>query len=197
MTDDAENEDKPRTLPSPYKRRRAAGELELGERHKQLAELMTFGLDRLNSTLPNRLIGQPLSLDDAAAVLGLRRRNARQILASPGWQKIYAALLADVRTGAKARALREIIDLVGRVGEGKAADAKVRLDAAKTVLGEEAKGVSVNVQVNNQTNLAEAIRPGYVLDLSAMYGRREDPPTPDAEPPAGNAEPVVTDGEPE
>jgi hypothetical protein len=189
MTDDAENEDKPRTLPSPYKRRRAAGELELGERHKQLAELMTFGLEGLDNKVPDKPIGQPLSLDDAAAVLGLRRRNARQILASPGWQKIYAQLLADVRTGAKARALREIIDLVGRVGEDKAADAKVRLDAAKTVLGEDAKGVSVNVQVTNQTNVANAIRPGYVLDLGAMYGRRDDPPTIDVEPPRTDDEP--------
>src|SRR5271166_5272797 len=118
MTDNAENEDKPRTLPSEYKRRREAGDVELGARHKQLAEDM-------DSRFPDKPIGQPLCLDEAAAVLGLRRRNARQILASPGRQKIYAQLLADMRTGAKARALREIIDLVGRVGEDKAVDAKV------------------------------------------------------------------------
>jgi hypothetical protein len=190
MTDEADNEDKPRTLASPYKRRRAVGEVELGERHKQLAELMTFGLEGLASRLPDKPIGQPLSVDEAAAVLGLRRRNARQILASPGWQKIYAELLADVRTGAKARALREIIDLVGRVGEGKAADAKVRLEAAKTVLGEDAKGVSVNVQVNNQTNNMTAIRPGYVLDLSALHSKRDRPPGVE-----GDAEPNATDDE--
>ena len=57
------------------------------------------------------------------------------------------------------------------------------------VLGEEAKGVSVNAQVNNQTSSMSAIRPGYVLDLSALHRKRE-PRTPDAEPPA-------TDGEPE
>jgi hypothetical protein len=191
MTNDAESGDKPRTLPSEYKRRREAGDVALGERHKQLAELMTFGLEELDNKFPDKPIGQPLSLDDAATVLGLRRRNARQILASPGWQKIYAQLLADVRTGAKARALREIIDLVGRVGEDKAADAKLRLDAAKTVLGDDAKGISVNVQVNNQTNIANAIRPGYVLDLGAMYGRRhdDDPPAIDALPPGPDDKP--------
>ena len=89
MTDDAANEDKLRTLPSEYKRRREAGDVELGERHKQLAELMTFGLEDIDNRFPDKPIGQPLCLDDAAAVLGLRRRNARQILASPGWQKIY------------------------------------------------------------------------------------------------------------
>jgi hypothetical protein len=124
--------------------------------------------------------------------LGLRRRNARQILASPGWQKIYAELLADMRSGAKAKALREIIDPVGREGEDKAADAKLRLDAAKTVLGEEAKGVSVNVQVNNQTNAAQTIRPGYVLDLSALKVK-PTPRLPDAEPRALDAEHGATD----
>jgi hypothetical protein len=34
-----------------------------------------------------------------------------------------------------------------------------------------------------------AIRPGYVLDLSAMYGRRDDPPTIDAQPPRTDDEP--------
>jgi hypothetical protein len=43
--------------------------------------------------------------------------------------------------------------------------------------------------VNNQTSSMSAIRPGYVLDLSALHRKRE-PRTPDAEPPA-------TDGEPE
>jgi hypothetical protein len=105
-------------------------------------------------------------------------------------QKIYAELLADVRTGAKARALCEIINLVGRVGEDKAADAKVRLEAAKTVLGEDAKGVSVNVQVNNQTNNMTAIRPGYVLDLSALHSKRDRPPGVE-----GDAEPNATDDE--
>jgi hypothetical protein len=42
-----------------------------------------------------------------------------------------------------------------------------------------AKGVSVNVQANNQTNLAQTIRPGYVLDLSAL---KDKPRTPDADP---------------
>jgi hypothetical protein len=61
---------------------------------------------------------------------------------------------------------------------------------------DEGKGVSVNVQVNNETNLAQTIRPGYVLGLSALYGRRDDPPTPDAYPPTLDAEPCETDGSP-
>jgi hypothetical protein len=64
----------------------------------------------------------------------------------------------------------------------------VRIKAAMALL-DEGKGVSVNVQVNNQTNLAQTIRPGSVLGLSALYGRRDDPPTIGAQPPRTDDEP--------
>ena len=53
-------------------------------------------------------------------------------------------------------------------------------------------GVSVNVQVNNQTNNLSAIRPGDVLDLLAL---KDKPQTPDADPLTIDAEPCETDWE--
>jgi hypothetical protein len=98
--------------------------------------------------------------------------------------------------------VHNMIKIANDPGEGTAADRNVQLKASLAVLGEEAKGVSVNVQVNNQTNLAQTIRPGYVLDLGAMYGRRHDddgPPTIECkrEPRTPDAEPVETDGDSE
>jgi hypothetical protein len=63
-----------------------------------------------------------------------------------------------------------------REGDGTAADKAVRIKAAMALL-DEGKGVSVNVQVNNQTKNTTAIRPDYVLDLSARYRQRGDAPT--------------------
>ena len=56
MIDEDEDETKERsTLPSPYKQRRAAGEVALTERHGRLAELMVFGLDAPDDRLPESL----------------------------------------------------------------------------------------------------------------------------------------------
>jgi hypothetical protein len=79
-----------------------------------------------------------------------------------------------------------------REGDGTVADKAVRIKAAMALL-DEGKGVSVNVQVNNQTKNTTAIRPDYVLDLSAMYGQRGDAPTPRTL----EVEPGETDREPE
>jgi hypothetical protein len=157
--------DKPKHEMTAYKQRRAAGDVAFGERHKRLAELMMFGLDGPSLRLPGVNPGRPLSLEEAARALGVKLRNARQIFRTPGFQALYAELRNEVRTGATARALRKVIELVDWQGEGRAADAKICLEAAKTILGEPEQGVSVNVQVNNQ--LGVAFRPGYVICLPA------------------------------
>jgi hypothetical protein len=177
MTDEDEGDSKERrTLPSSYKRRRAAGEVALTERHGRLAELMVFGLDAPDDRLPEVPAGQPLSLEDAATALGLRRRNARQIFETPAFRKMLTAKIADLRVGAYPRMIRNMIDIANDPGEGTAADRRVRLKASQAVLGEQAKDGGVTVNVGVRTNVAADIRPGYLLDLSAMYGRRADPP---------------------
>jgi hypothetical protein len=116
--------------------------------------------------------GLPLSLE---AVLGLIYQAAKCASDLRGTRLQEAAHCRDRRSSCRlARMVHTMIKIADEPGDGTAADRTVRLKAALAVLGEEAKGVSVNVQVNNQTNLAQTIRPGYVLDLGAMYGRRHD-----------------------
>jgi hypothetical protein len=173
MTDeDVDEIREPRNLPSPYKQRRAAGEIALTERHGRLAELMVFGLDTPDDRLPEVAVGQPLSLEDAATALGQRRRNARQIFETPVFRKMLTAKIADLRASAHPRMIRNMIDIANDPGEGTAADRTVRLKASLAVLGEQAKDGGVTVNVGVQANIAADIRPGYVLDLSALHEPR-------------------------
>jgi hypothetical protein len=89
---------------------------------------------------------------------------------------MLTAKIADLRVGAHPGMIRNMIDIANDPGEGTAADRTVRLKASLAVLGEQAKDGGVTMNVGVQTNVAADIRPGYVLDLSAMYGRRADPP---------------------
>jgi hypothetical protein len=66
-----------------YKSRRAAGLVELSPRDKLLCEYMTVGTSHARAVRLGLPQNEPLSLEQAAAVLDLRRRNARQIFASP------------------------------------------------------------------------------------------------------------------
>jgi hypothetical protein len=171
MTDEADDETRKRRLPSLHKQRRAAGEVALTERDGRLAEIMVFGLDALDDRLPEVAVGQPLSLEDAATALGLRRRNARQIFATPAFRKMLNEKIVELRTSAHPRMIRNMIDIANDPGEGTAADRTVRLKASLAVLGEQAKEGGVTVNVGVQNNVGN-IRPGYVLDLSALHGRR-------------------------
>lgn len=104
--------------------------------------------------------GVPLTVEEAAELVGLRRRTARLLIASPIGTKAMAAAVAGLREGAKAAAMRKVIDLVQIEGEGKAADRKVQLEAARDILGlKEAGGVTVNVGIQSNTT----ITPGLVL----------------------------------
>ncbi len=158
----------PRAL-SQYKQKRAVGETREQFEARRLAHLMVFGLDEPDPRFPEIEAGVP-SLSNAAKLLGIRWPTARLISDSAGYQRVHAEMMVALRNGAKPKALHRIIGLVDERGDGKAADRKVQLEAAKTVLGEDAKGVSVNVNVNTQVNTD--FRPGYVILL------RADAPTP-------------------
>ena len=155
-------------MPTAYKQRRAAGEVALTERDDRLADVMVYGLDAPDDRLPEVTVGRPLSLEEAATALGLRRRNARQIFATPAFRRMLNEKIIALRTSAHPRMIRNMIDIANDPGEGTAADRTVRLKASLAVLGEQAKDGGVTVNVGVQTNVAADIRPGYVLDLSAL-----------------------------
>jgi hypothetical protein len=104
------------------------------------------------------------------ALFTVRECDCLARAALPMFQKLLLTMNAALRNGAKSRAIHRMNALVDCEGAGGAADAKVALEASKAVLGEDAKGLSVNVNVS-QTMTS----PGYVI------GRWQPPPSPTIE----------------
>lgn len=102
-------------------------------------------------------------------VTRIRRRLARHLHAQPAFQRLIAKQTHHLRNSYKPKAVHRIGSLIDEPGAGKAADHKVNLDAAKTIIGED-KGPGV--QVNIQNNVAQV--PGYVIRLSGRDQPRVD-----------------------
>lgn len=139
-------------------------------RHRLMAEYMAVGCShewgRRATGKPN---GTPLSLDEAAKLCRVRVRQARRIFATPAFKRLLAQHIEDLRSGHKLEAVHTQIAVMRKPGD-RAADAKVRLEAAAAVLGEQGdkrSGVTVNVGVGVQ------VSPGYVIRLPG----REEPQT--------------------
>jgi hypothetical protein len=112
--------------------------------------------------------GEPLRIEEAARILGIRLKQARDLFKQAVFQRAYNAEIKALRDGAKLGAMRTAIELLEHSGEGKAADAKVRLDAAKFILGEEsAGGSSVNVSVGMMGGGSQPLRAGVVIRLKS------------------------------
>ena len=110
-----------------------------------------------------------MTLIEAADCLRIRRRNARQLSQTSIFQTELAKVTHEFREGQKLRSLQTMADIRDEPGDGKAADRKVRLQAATALLGEDAgrkgnAGVTVNV----------AVTPGYVIGRNS----REPQPGP-------------------
>lgn len=153
---------------TPYKLRRASGEVDLTPRHLLLVEYMVFGTEHARAKRLGYPLNEPLTLEQAAGVLDIRRRNARQVTRMPAFQRLMAQLTAELRSGGRARAIHTLLKIMADVGENTAADRAVRVKAAKEVIGDEGKG-GVNVTIYNQVN---AVRPGFIIRLPS------DAPTP-------------------
>jgi hypothetical protein len=70
--------------------------------------------------------------------------------------------LAALRNGEYAKSIRTIAQIRDDLGDNKAADRKVRLQACQAILGEGNGGADVSVNVG----LGQAVTPGYVIRLS-------------------------------
>ena len=101
--------------------------------------------------------GWPLTLEEAADALRIKRRNARWISRQPVFQRELAEQLQSLRNGMKARALIAQGEILEDKGENTAADRRVRLQASQTILAEESRQSPVSVTVNNNVPLTAGI----------------------------------------
>lgn len=136
---------------------------ELHPRHLLVIEKLVHGVDRPNRAIPDIAPGTPLTANQAADVLNFKRRYVRRLCLEPIFIAKLTQEMNALRSAAKPKAIKKMVDLVDWIGEGGAADAKVALEASKAVLGEEAKGISINVGINNQMGVH--IKPGYVVRM--------------------------------
>ncbi len=140
---------------------------ELDERGLRLVDLMTLGLTPEEASgYPELPLSAPLTLDQAARVVGLKLKNARFIFASQPFLKSYSANLAAIRNAHKARAVAVLAEVMNSPGEGLASDRAVRVKAASQLLndGDSRSGSQVNLQINNG---GPALAPGIVIRLPA------------------------------
>jgi hypothetical protein len=149
---------------SDYKRRREAGEVALADWYVRLADLMTFGTDCARAKRLGLPLNEALTLEQAADVLDVRRRNCRQVFRLPAFRALLTARIGELRDAGKARAVARMVSLIDERGENTAADRSVMLKASQAVLGDESKAPVVNVGVQ----LGVAVKAGYVIRLPAQ-----------------------------
>jgi hypothetical protein len=144
--------------------------LTLTNEEREIARLMVFGLDCDATILGKRIeAGWPLTLEQAAKVVGYRLKRARVHL-NPmlEFRALLARHMKEFRESERARNLATAVKIRDDPGDGLAADRTVQLKAIAAIEGADGKaGVVVNV---SQTSNVAAISPGYVIRLPARPG---------------------------
>jgi hypothetical protein len=145
----------------------------LDARGRLLVEYMTYGCPHdwirqytraaPTGEEPSRRVpiepGWPLTLEEAADALRIKRRNARWISRQPIFQRELSEQLQALRAGMKSKALMVQGEIMETTGENTAADRRVRLQASLAILGDESRGGGngVNVTVNNGVQLSAGL----------------------------------------
>jgi len=114
------------------------------------------------------MVSQGMTRAEAAQAAGMTDHGLYVALTKPHVLAFFNEQMEVLRTGARPRALRKIIDLAD-----DADSERVQLDAAKYIDGMDRNGNTVgaqqiNVQVNNQVNVDTA---GYVIRLARRADR--------------------------
>jgi hypothetical protein len=138
----------------------------LPARARYVLGYLVYGIDEPVDGKPHIPVGKPLSGHQIAELLGVRQRYVYSLLADATFKTEFAAALAQKRQGYAAKAIDRIGEIIDSPNETAA------LNAAKAILGEDAKAPSVNVSVATQTNLAQDIRPGYIVRLPPELERK-------------------------
>ena len=131
----------------------------LTARHMVYIDRMVFGLPRPLQAFPDLEPGIPLSENEVAMAFGLRRNHIRRLMREPVAIAYRNKLIHQLRTGEHAKSIHTMRVVRDDKGDNAAADRTVRLKAAQSLLGEDAKGLTVSIT----NNLGVSVRPGYVI----------------------------------
>jgi len=136
--------------------------LTLTPRAQVVLGYLVYGIDEQDPNHPDIPTGRPLGPYQVADILSVRRSYVRRLIADPVFKMEMVRATADARAALQPKALHVLAENMDWIGDDKAADANIRANAAKTILGEDFKGSSVNVQMTTQT--VSNFRPGYVIE---------------------------------
>jgi hypothetical protein len=106
---------------------------------------------------------EPLSVEQAADLVRIRRRFARWLTQQPAYRREWSKGVQAIRDGQAVAAVRTQIELMNDPGDGSAAAGTLRLKASQSLLGdsEGRSSASVNIAVNTAINL----QPGLVIRI--------------------------------
>jgi hypothetical protein len=137
---------------------------ELNDDFREIVSLMVHGMDR-----PSQIegvpieAGFPLTLAQAARLVGVRLRRAREVSGTKLFQSELNREVIALRQSEAPRNLRVAVSIRDDEGDRSAATKTVRLKAIATIEGKSEGGSTVNVQINQQT--VNQVSPGYVIRL--------------------------------
>jgi len=167
---------------------------ELQPRHRLMLQYMVHGVDSPARARQLRVeVAEPMSFYTAADASRVRRREARRLVNDPLFRRALAAEIRAFREMKSPRALQVIEHIMENPGEDKAADRKVRMEAAKSLLGvEHGNAPQTSVNVGIVAGGSQPLRAGVVIrlktaapqapiEMQAVVEAQED----DAEPPRG------------
>ena len=117
----------------------------------ELTDLHRTIIGRLVYGEPDAKECKPQSVAEIADALKIRRAHIRDLMGEPLFKAEVARQTDNLRKGAHPEAVQTMIGLLKWAGNTPA-DANVKLNAAKAVLGDDVKNPSVTV--NNQVNIA-------------------------------------------
>lgn len=138
---------------------------ELTAKHRLLIQYQIWGVEHDFVSKIGKEPFEPLTLTEAAKILEIRLKNARQLQAEPVYQKEHARQMKAWRDGRKCDAWRKVDEILRDDGDGSAAVRKVQLSAASMLIGEQAEArAGTNISITNQTL---SLQPGIVVRLPA------------------------------
>jgi hypothetical protein len=115
--------------------------LALTPRAQTVLGYLRYGIEEPDPDHPDIPTGRPLGPYQVADILGVRRSYIRRLIADPVFKTEMARAMADARAALQPKALHVLAENMDWIGDDKAADANVRANAAKAILGKTSKAL--------------------------------------------------------